>query len=119
MVSRLKATAAAVIIGGAGLTGTASAHAPALSTPEARELTLINRFRASHRLPKLRPDRVLMDVARWKSKDMGQTQQLQHVDSLGRDAPERIVQAGYPANTSRGEVLAGAISSPRKAYRMW
>ncbi|HEX2910753.1 MAG TPA: CAP domain-containing protein [Chloroflexia bacterium] len=76
---------------------------------ELKFLQLINQYRHAKGLSTLNPSGQLTTIARWMSQDMADKAYFSHKDSIGRDPFQRMSQLGYPANTWRGENLAGGF----------
>lgn len=92
---------------------------PPLTDEEAALLSLINDYRVQNGLSPLGVSPTLTTAARWMSEDMAENGQGGHVDSLGRDSPERIADFGYGPFSSWGEVIAWGQDTPGDTFEAW
>jgi uncharacterized protein YkwD len=83
---------------------------------EARLLELVNQFRSGFCAP-LKLDGRLTRAAQDHSSDMADQGYFSHTGRDGRDAAQRMRDAGY--SNPGGENLAQGPRSPEDAFRMW
>lgn len=133
----LRIAALLVILLGASVMGTgvswagvasADAAGPAtcLSPKEQHFLTLINNYRASQGLGKLKASKTL-NVASYKhSRDMGVRRYFAHDTKLplpkGQSGPtawDRMRDAGYGYNTTRAENIAAGYATAKAVFDGW
>ncbi len=91
--------------------------APSLDLEEWNFLTIINDYRTSLGLGKLKVSKALTAAAKWKSQDMNSTQKLDHVDSLGRNIDKRLPAFGY--SYQAGENAAWGGPTGQNVFDMW
>jgi hypothetical protein len=92
---------------------------PPLTDEEAALLSLINDYRVQNGLSPLGVSPTLTAAARWMSEDMAENgYQGNHIDSLGRNPPERMAAFGY-AGTGWGEVIAWGQPTPGQVFQAW
>jgi len=82
-------------------------------------LALVNDYRVEHNLGRLALSPTLGDAATWMAQDMADKHYLDHTDSLGRDAFDRMVDFGYPTDIWRGENLAVGYESEEAVFGAW
>jgi len=83
-----------------------------------RELiALINQARSNANLPDLAVNPQLTSAAQAHSADMACNNFLDHTGSDGSWIGDRLLQAGYPANTHYVEIIA--IGTPQNAMNQW
>ncbi len=80
-------------------------------------ITLINQARAAAKLPALTVNAQLASAAQSHSADMACNNFLGHTGSDGSWIGDRLLRAGYPANTNYTEIIA--IGAPQKAMDQW
>jgi uncharacterized protein YkwD len=80
-------------------------------------ISLINQARASVKLPALTINPQLMSAAQTHSADMACNNFLGHAGSDGTWIGDRLLRAGFPANTYYSEIIA--IGTPRDAISQW
>jgi len=80
-------------------------------------ISLINQARASVKLPELTINSQLMSAAQTHSADMACNNFLGHAGSDGTWIGDRLLRAGFPANTYYGEIIA--IGTPQDAISQW
>lgn len=80
-------------------------------------ISLINQARASAKLPALTINAQLMSAAQSHSADMTCNNFLGHTGSDGSWIDDRLIRAGYPANTNYNEIIA--IGTPQDAMSQW
>lgn len=80
-------------------------------------ISLINQARASAYLPALTVNSQLMAAAQGHSADMACNNFLDHTGSDGSWIGDRLLRAGYPANTNYSEIIA--IGTPQNAINQW
>lgn len=80
-------------------------------------ISLINQARASVKLSALTINSQLMSAAQTQSADMACNNFLDHAGSDGSWIGDRLLRAGYPANTYYGEIIA--IGTPQDAISQW
>jgi uncharacterized protein YkwD len=94
--------------------------ADCLDSREQQLLTLINAYRAAHRLPALTATKSLNRASYLHSRDMGVRNYLSHVSPDGRTPWVRMKQQGYAYNTYKAENLfGGGYGTPGEAVRTW
>lgn len=96
-----------------------SSHAVSISKFERQQLRLINKFRRSHGLKRLKMDRRLTKTATWMAGDMPSYEYFDHVDHLTRDPFQRLDDFKYPDDTWRGENLAAGNEDARSTFDQW
>ena len=91
----------------------------ALNDDEAAVLALINAYREDNGLSTLKVSPTLSAAARWMSEDMAAGgYQGDHIDSLGRNPRERMVDFGYAPNLW-GEIIAWGQDTPEEVFQAW
>ncbi len=80
-------------------------------------ISLINQARTNANLPALTINSQLMSAAQTHSADMACNNFLGHAGTNGSWIGDRLLSAGYPANTYYGEIIA--IGTPRDAMSQW
>jgi uncharacterized protein YkwD len=80
-------------------------------------ISLINQARSSANLPALTINSQLMAAAQGHSSDMACNNFIDHAGSDGSWIGDRLLRAGYPANTYYSEIIA--IGTPRDAMSQW
>ena len=96
--------------------------APSLDSEELAFCQLINNYRAQYGLPPLQASTPLNSAADWFSTDMATKNysSSNHIDSQGRGPAERMLDFGYPANsTQTGENIAGGNSTASATFDQW
>lgn len=133
----LRIAALLIVVLGAALMGTgvtwngaqaadANTSATCLSLQERQFLTLINNYRASKGLAKLKVSKTL-NVASWKhSRDMGMRDYFAHETKLplpaGQSGPlprDRMRAAGYGYNTAKSENIAAGYGTAQAVFTGW
>lgn len=98
------------------------AQTPAVATLDEEErvlVNLINEYRRERGRPPLSVSITLTKAAAWMSNDMATKDYLNHTDSLGRHADERMAAAGYNYKCARGEVLGINRGDARGILQRW
>ena len=97
----------------------ARGQTPTLNDDEAAVLALINAYREDNGLSTLKVSPTLSAAARWMSEDMAAGgYQGDHIDSLGRNPRERMVDFGYTP-TLWGEIIAWGQDTPEEVFQAW
>jgi hypothetical protein len=89
------------------------------SDDEVALLALINGYRLEHGLSALKLSPALSASARWMSEDMAEHNRLDHTDSLGRSASERMAAFGCTEFTLLGEIVGSGADTPEGAFEAW
>lgn len=95
-----------------------SPAAAAPTAPEKTLLGLVNDYRASLGLPRLRFGSKLITAARRHSQDMIANNYFSHTSSNGDNLADRLKNSGVTGWMSAGENLAGA-PTPEIAFDLW
>jgi len=114
LLALLIATVAATL-----LLQAAPAQAGTLSSEVRTQLRLINHYRATNGLHRLRFDKRLLKTADWMAADMPRYDYFDHVDHLTRDPFARLSDFKYPENTWRGENLAAGNADAQSTFQQW
>jgi uncharacterized protein YkwD len=83
--------------------------------PIQKMLNLVNQLRQDHGAPSLSLNAQLTASAQGHSQDMANRNVIDHMGSDGSSPFDRMVQAGYPGNTSRAENIAQGAPTPEDA----
>lgn len=95
------------------------AASPLIDAEEAAFLTLINTYRTSKGLAKLRISVALSRAAQAHSTDMATQNYFSHTGLDGSSPWDRMARAGYGYNTSKGENLAAGSSAAQATFDQW
>ncbi len=98
-------------------TGDESLNGPELSAEEAKLIELTNLERIKLKRPALKPDPVLMEMARSHSARMAKLDQISH-ELEGKTFSHRLNDARYQAARA-GENIAAGQRTPAEAVRSW
>jgi uncharacterized protein YkwD len=97
-----------------------------LDTQEKAFLTLVNNYRASKGLAALKASKALNVAAHFHSKDMGTRKYFSHTTKTplpagltGSSPWDRMRDAGYGYNTSKGENIAAGYATAQKVFNAW
>jgi uncharacterized protein YkwD len=91
---------------------------PVVSSDEEKKLAdLINQYRVQHNLPSLQIDNRLAQATHWHSEDMAKNNYFSHIDSLGRDYPQRLGDFGYRTTPQNETVLANFAA--QQVFDLW
>jgi len=104
----------------------AADEASCLSSSEKQFLSLINSYRATKKLAPLKASRSLSVASYKHSLDMAQRKYFAHNTKLplpaGQSGPlpwDRMKDAGYGYNTSKGENIAAGYTSAQSVFNGW
>jgi uncharacterized protein YkwD len=93
--------------------------APSLDSEEQALFSLVNSYRAQNGKPAYVLNTDLNESADWHSNDMGTNNYFGHIDSLGRNASERMCAFGYCYSTWKGESIAGGFPTAAEVLNAW
>ena len=77
---------------------------------ETKLIEAINQYRVQNNLPALRLDSRLVQETRWHSEDMARNNYFRHIDSLGRDYPQRLGDFNYWDTPQNETILANYLA---------
>lgn len=82
-------------------------------------IELTNRERLKAGLPALKPQRCLLESARWMAEDMSEHRYFDHRDSGRREMPSRIAEFKYSGYHALGENIAMGQRTPEEVVDAW
>src|SRR5262245_60393551 len=89
-----------------------------LSAAEKTVLDLTNEERAKEKLPPLKPNPILIRVARAHSRNMAKQEKMEH-ELDGKKPHERTKEAGYKGGFIGENIAAGEEFPPKEVVKVW